>query len=86
MLTIKGILGLGFGLLPANCISPLIPTLFPSLIFPYSSAAPLRQAGSLFDWSRHLAPEQGPEGASSFRGFFDSARRHGEFQRENRGQ
>ena len=51
MLTIKGMLGLGFGLLPVNCISPLIPTLFPSLIFPYSPAAPLRQTGSLFGWS-----------------------------------
>ena len=66
MLTIKGMLGLGSGLLPANGTSPLTPTLFLSLLFPYSSVAPLPQVGSLLSWSRHLAPEQGPEGASSF--------------------
>ena len=48
MLTIKGMLGLGSGLLLANGISPLIPTLFLSLIFLYSSAVPLAQVGSLF--------------------------------------
>ena len=41
MLTMKGMLGLGSGLLPVNCISPLIPTLYLSLTFPYSSVAPL---------------------------------------------
>ena len=47
MLTIKGMLGLGSGLLPVNCISPLIPTLYLSLTFPYSSVAPLAQVGLL---------------------------------------
>ena len=53
MLTIKGMLGLGSGLLLANGISPLIPTLFLSLIFPYSSVAPFPQVGSLLGWSQH---------------------------------
>ena len=35
--------GLGSGLLPANGISPLIPTLFLSLLFLYSPAALLPQ-------------------------------------------
>ena len=35
----------------ANGISPLILTLLLSLIFPYSSAAPLPQVGSLLGWS-----------------------------------
>ena len=51
MLTIKGMLGLGSGLLPANGTSPLTPTLFLSLLFPYSSVAPLPQVGSLLGWS-----------------------------------
>ena len=66
MLTIKGMLGVGSGLLPANGISPLTPTLFLSLLFPYSSVALLPQVSSWLGWSRHLAPEQRPEGASSF--------------------
>ena len=44
---IKGMQGLGSGFLPANDISPLIPTLFLRFIFPYSSAAPLPQVGLL---------------------------------------
>ena len=44
--------GLGSGLLPENSISPLIPTLFLSLIFLYSSAAPLPQVSSLLSWSQ----------------------------------
>ena len=52
MLIIKGMQGLGSGLLPVNGISRQIPTLFLSLIFPYSSAAPLPQIGSLLGWSR----------------------------------
>ena len=55
MLTIKGIQGLGSGLLPVNGISPLIPTLFLSLIFPYSSAVLLPQVGSLLSWFWHLS-------------------------------
>ena len=55
MLTIKGMQGLGSGLLPMNGISPLILTLFLSLIFPYSSAVLLPQVGSLLSWSRHLS-------------------------------
>ena len=43
--------GLGSGLLPTKGISPLNPTLFLSLIFLYSSAAPLPQVGSLFGLS-----------------------------------
>ena len=46
-------LGLGSGLLPVNGISPMIPTLFLSLIFLYSFAAPLPQVGSLLGWSQH---------------------------------
>ena len=53
MLTIKGMLGLGSGLLLVNGVSPLIPTLFLSLIFPYSSAALLPQVGLLLGLSRH---------------------------------
>ena len=55
MLTIKGMQGLGSGLLPMNGISPLILALFLSLIFPYSSAVLLPQVGSLLSWSRHLS-------------------------------
>ena len=44
--------GLGSGLLPENGISPLIPTSFLSLLFPYSSAAPLPRVCSLLSWSR----------------------------------
>ena len=62
--------GLGSGLLHANGISPLILTLFLSLIFLYSSAALLPQVGSLLGSSRHTVPKQGPEGASSFRRSF----------------
>ena len=51
MLTIKGMLGLGSGLLPADGTSPLTPTLFLSLLFRYSSVAPLPQVGSLLGWS-----------------------------------
>ena len=39
MLAIKGMQGLGPGLLPASGISHLVPTLFLSLVFPLSSAA-----------------------------------------------
>ena len=53
MLAIKSMQGLGSGLLPANGISPLIPTLFLSLLFLYSSAPPLPRVGSLLGWSRH---------------------------------
>ena len=43
---------LGLGLLPVNSISSLIPTLFLSLLFPYSSVAPMnQQCGSLLGWS-----------------------------------
>ena len=55
MLTIKGKQGLGSGLLPMNGISPLILTLFLSLIFPYSSAVLLPQVGLLLSWSWHLS-------------------------------
>ena len=51
MLTKKGMLGVGSGLLPANGISPLTPTLLLSLLFPYSSAALLLQVGLLLGWS-----------------------------------
>ena len=51
MLAIKSRQGLGSGLLPENGISPLIPTLFLSLLFLYS-AAPLPQVGSLLGWSQ----------------------------------
>ena len=44
---IKGMQGLGSGLLNVNGISSLILTLFLSLIFPYSSAVLLPQVGSL---------------------------------------
>ena len=54
MLTIKGMQGLGSGLLPANGISPLIPTLFLSLLFLYSSAAPLPWVSSLLGWSQQV--------------------------------
>ena len=62
MLAIKGMQGLGSGLLPGNGISPLIPLLFLSLIFPYSSVAPLLQVGSLLGWSQQpgLKPSQNP--------------------------
>ena len=53
MLAIKSMQGLGSGLLPANGFSPLIPTLFLSLVFLYSSAAPLPQVSSLLSWSQH---------------------------------
>ena len=53
MLAIKGMHGLGHGLLPANGISLLIPTLFLSLLFLYSSVALLPQIGLLLGWSRH---------------------------------
>ena len=66
MLAIKGMQGLGSGLLPVNSISPLIPTLFLSLSFVNSSAAPLPRVGSLLGWSRRLVPYQGPEVTSSF--------------------
>ena len=62
----KSMQGFRSGLLPENGISCLIPTLFLSLLFPYSSAAPLPQDSSLLGWSLLLAPEQGPESASSF--------------------
>ena len=52
MLTIKSMQGLECKLLPVNGISSLIPTLFLSLIFPYSSAALLPQVSSLFGWSQ----------------------------------
>ena len=39
--------------LPASGVSPLVPTLFLSLLFLYSSVALLPQVGSLLDWSRH---------------------------------
>ena len=52
MLAIKIMEGLRSGLLPASRISPLILTLFLSLILPYSSAAPLPQIGSLLGWSQ----------------------------------
>ena len=55
MLTIKGMQGLGSGLLPMNGISPLILTLFLSLIFPYSSAVLLPQVVLLLSWSWHLS-------------------------------
>ena len=55
MLTIKGMLGLGSGLLLVNGVSPLIPTLFLRLRFPFSSAAPLPQVGSLLGWSQQGA-------------------------------
>ena len=47
--------GLGSWLFPVNGIRPLILTLFLSLIFPYSSAAPLPQIGSLLGWSQQVA-------------------------------
>ena len=47
--------GLGSGLLPANGISPLILSIFLSLLFLYSSAAPLPQIGSLLGWSQQVA-------------------------------
>ena len=62
MLAIKSMQGLGSGLLPASGISLLIPTLLLSLIFLYSSEAPLPQVGFLLGWSQHLVPEQGPGG------------------------
>ena len=62
MLAIKSMQGLGSGLLPASGISLLIPTLFLSLIFPYSSVAPLLQVGSLLGWFQQpgLEPGQNP--------------------------
>ena len=54
MLAIKSMEGLRSGLLPASRISPLILTLFLSLILPYSSAAPLPQVGSLLGWSQQF--------------------------------
>ena len=54
MLTIKSMQGSGSWLLPANGISPLIPTLFLSLIFLYSSVAPLTPVGLLLGWSQHV--------------------------------
>ena len=55
MLAIKSMQVLGSGLLPASGISPLIATLFLSLIFPYSSAALLPQVGLLLGWSQHFS-------------------------------
>ena len=55
MLAIKSMQGLGSGLLPVSGISPLIPTLFLSLIFPCSSVAPLPQVSSLLGWSQQGA-------------------------------
>ena len=52
MLAMKSMQGLGSGLLHANGNSPLIPTLFLSLLFLYSSAALLPQVGSLLGWSQ----------------------------------
>ena len=46
--------GLRSGLLPASVISPLIPTLFLSLIFLYSSVALLPQVGLLLGWSQQI--------------------------------
>ena len=60
MLMIKGMLGLGSGLSPVNCISPLIPTLYLSLTFPYSSVAPLAQVSLLLCLFQH---------SSSYRSF-----------------
>ena len=45
MSTMKAMRGLGSGLLPVNGISPQTPTLFLSLLFPYSSVALLPQVG-----------------------------------------
>ena len=53
MLAIKSRQGLRSEPLPASSISSLIPTLFLSLIFPYSSVAPVPQVGSLLGWSQH---------------------------------
>ena len=52
MLAIKSRQGLGSGLLLANGISPLIPTLFLSLLFLYSSVALLPQVGLLLGSSQ----------------------------------
>ena len=54
MLAIKSLYGSGSWLLPANGISPLILTLFLSLTFLYSSAAPLPHVSFLLGWSQHL--------------------------------
>ena len=54
MLAIKSMQGSGSWLFPANGISPLIPTLFLSLIFLYSSVAPLTPVGLLLGWSQHV--------------------------------
>ena len=54
MLTIKSMQGSGSWLLPVNGISPLIPTLFLSLIFLYSSVAPLTPVGLLLGWSQQV--------------------------------
>ena len=67
MLAIKGMQGLGSGLLPASGISPLIPTLFLSLIFPYSSAEMLPQVGLLLRWSQQLVGLCGKEYACQCR-------------------
>ena len=49
----KVLQGLGSGLLPVNGISPLIPTLFLSLLFLSSSVVLIPQVSSLLDWSRY---------------------------------
>ena len=54
MLAIKSLHGSGSWLLPANGIRPLILTLFLSLTFLYSSAAPLPHVSFLLGWSQHL--------------------------------
>ena len=48
--------GLGSGLLPANGISPLIPTLFLSLLSLYSSEATLPWVSSLLGWTQQYYP------------------------------
>ena len=53
MLAIKSRQGLGSEPLPVSGISSLIPTLFLSLIFPYSFVAPFPQVGSLLGWPQH---------------------------------
>ena len=54
MLAIKSMQVLGSGILPVSGISPLIPTLFLSLIFLYSSVAPLTPVGLLLGWSQQV--------------------------------
>ena len=51
MFTIKATQGRGSGPLPVDGISPLISTLFLSLLSLYSSVALLPRVGSLLGWS-----------------------------------